>query len=150
MPDDLVERLRRGGECESPCRVMEAASGCLCAEAADRITTLTGRLAELERATPEEVVEMAYGAYWEARKRNPLDKRAAWEAAIETVAPTLSAQGAAVEREKAAELANSVYISLIGGDPVPCACGNGRIPTQAYRAAVDAYAARIRAGGSDG
>jgi len=59
MPDDLVERLRRGGECESPCRVMEADSGCLCAEAADRITALTARLAELECATPEEVVEMA-------------------------------------------------------------------------------------------
>lgn len=69
---------------------------------------------------------------------------------ISAIAPTLCAQGVAAEREKAAELANSVYISLIGGDPVPCACGNGRIPTQAYRAAVDAYAARIRAGWSGG
>lgn len=45
--------------------------------------------------------------------------------------------------EQAAELANAVYMSLIG-KPKPCPCGNGRIPTGAYRVAADAYAKAIR------
>jgi hypothetical protein len=45
---------------------------------------------------------------------------------------------------EAAELANRVYLRLIGGDAVHCPCGNGRVPTQAYRTAVDAFAAAIR------
>jgi hypothetical protein len=44
----------------------------------------------------------------------------------------------------ASDLADAVYIQLIGGPAVPCPCGNGRIPTGAYRAAVDAYAQAIR------
>ena len=42
-----------------------------------------------------------------------------------------------------ANLANSVYIDLSASGPA-CPCGNGRVPTGAYRAAVDAYAAAIR------
>lgn len=41
---DLVERLRRAEPCRegcgAPCRVMDAASGCVCAEAAARIEQL--------------------------------------------------------------------------------------------------------------
>ena len=38
---DLVERFRRGEPCDDrKCRVMEAASGCMCAEAADEIERL--------------------------------------------------------------------------------------------------------------
>ena len=47
-------------------------------------------------------------------------------------------------RNEAARLADAVYIRLIGGEPKACPCGNGRIPTGAYRAAVDAFAAAIR------
>lgn len=45
---DLVERLRRGEPCRegcgAPCRTMDAASGCICAEAADRIEQLEATL----------------------------------------------------------------------------------------------------------
>ena len=40
-PTDIVPRLRSGEACvNDPCRVMEAASGCLCAAAADEIERL--------------------------------------------------------------------------------------------------------------
>jgi hypothetical protein len=45
--------------------------------------------------------------------------------------------------EDAAELADAVYMRLIADGP-DCPCGNGRVPTQAYRTAVDAYAKAIR------
>lgn len=45
---DLVERLRRGEPCREgcggPCRTMDAASGCICAEASDRIERLEAAL----------------------------------------------------------------------------------------------------------
>jgi hypothetical protein len=52
---DLVERLRAGEPCEihDRCRVMEARSGCCCAEAADEIERL--------RAAHKEAYELAYG-----------------------------------------------------------------------------------------
>jgi hypothetical protein len=39
---DIVERLRRGEPCDggNQCRIMEASSGCTCAEAADEIERL--------------------------------------------------------------------------------------------------------------
>ncbi len=50
---DIVKRLRQGYPCKEAaadgcCKVMDARSGCLCAEAADTITRLT---AEVERLT---------------------------------------------------------------------------------------------------
>lgn len=51
MSDDLRERLRRGEPCRegcgAPCRTMDAASGCICAEAADRIEQLEAALRPL-------------------------------------------------------------------------------------------------------
>ena len=51
---DLVERLRRGEPCRegcgAPCRTMDAASGCICAEAADRIEQLEAALREIDQA----------------------------------------------------------------------------------------------------
>ena len=49
-----------------------------------------------------------------------------------------------VVAEDAADLSSAVYMRLIGGDAQACPCGNGRIPTQAYRTAADAYAKAIR------
>ena len=46
MPD-LVERLRRGEPCQphdDVCRIIEARSGCICAEAADEIERLRSQL----------------------------------------------------------------------------------------------------------
>jgi hypothetical protein len=51
--DDIIAWFRNGGECAErgeQCRVMEAASGCNCALAADTITALNARVAELEAA----------------------------------------------------------------------------------------------------
>jgi hypothetical protein len=48
---DIIAWFRAGGECAErgeQCRVMEAASGCNCALAADTITALTARVKELE------------------------------------------------------------------------------------------------------
>lgn len=42
---DIVELLKVGRMCDDKCRVMEAGSGCLCAEAADEITRLRAALA---------------------------------------------------------------------------------------------------------
>lgn len=41
---DVVERLRSGKECGDPCKVREARSGCLCAEAAGEIEHLRWQL----------------------------------------------------------------------------------------------------------
>ena len=44
---DIVERLRTGRMCDDKCRVMEAKSGCLCAEAADEIEKLREALLDI-------------------------------------------------------------------------------------------------------
>jgi hypothetical protein len=44
---DIVERLRQGDMCQgSSCRIKEAASGCVCAEAANEIERLRKELGE--------------------------------------------------------------------------------------------------------
>jgi hypothetical protein len=45
---DLVERLRTGTDCADPCRVKDARSGCLCAEAADEIAFLRREVERLK------------------------------------------------------------------------------------------------------
>jgi len=49
MSDDLVARLRAGGETcgADTCKVKDASSGCLCALAADRIEQLEAALREI-------------------------------------------------------------------------------------------------------
>jgi methylphosphotriester-DNA--protein-cysteine methyltransferase len=47
---DIVQRLRSGEVCiNNPCRMMDARSGCTCAEAADAIERLRDDLAETNR-----------------------------------------------------------------------------------------------------
>ena len=53
---DLVEKLRNGYPCleggsDHTCRVRNAASGCLCATAADRIAKLEAALRAIKRGT---------------------------------------------------------------------------------------------------
>jgi hypothetical protein len=130
------------------------------------IAALTARLAALEQAAPEEVVEMAALAL----RNQPLlvpgtlfDLLCTTTYAndhvialllndtavnvVAAIAPTLRAQGAAAERERCAALADSACVGLAANGP-DCGCGNGRVPVTAYRHACDAIAARIRAGGS--
>jgi len=45
---DIVERLRSGVDCAEPCKMKNAANGCLCAQAADEIERLRGDLAYAE------------------------------------------------------------------------------------------------------
>lgn len=71
---DIVERLRKGGPCieaagcdgGGPCKVMNASSGCACAEAADEITRLRNELhiaeawsARVIAGTQQDVIEIA-------------------------------------------------------------------------------------------
>jgi hypothetical protein len=46
-------------------------------------------------------------------------------------------------REKAAQIERDVYFRLIGSEAMPCACGNGRIPTTSFSDATRTYAAAI-------
>ena len=47
---EIVKMLRSGTVCEDPCRVMDARSGCVCAEAADTITRLQAEVDRLVRS----------------------------------------------------------------------------------------------------
>ena len=52
MENDLVKRLRDGEPCYgNKCPMMNANSGCQCAEAADRIELLEVALREIDKAT---------------------------------------------------------------------------------------------------
>lgn len=73
---DVVERLRSGNECHDPCKVREARSGCLCAEAADEIERLRAQPRGLDPATVEACAER------EARMREALKAWEKWEADI--------------------------------------------------------------------
>ena len=140
MPDDLVERSSDAlieflhDACIAGCSCLTKSpeivfheSTChyrLHVQSIDRITALTARLAELERATPEEVVEMAARALRDTPLLVPgtlfdllctttyandhiiallLSDAAA--NAVAAIAPMLRRQGAAVERERCAQLA---------------------------------------------
>lgn len=61
---DIVERLRRGEPCRegcgAPCKVMDAASGCACAEAADHIEKLEAALRGIKwRSADKDNMEFA-------------------------------------------------------------------------------------------
>lgn len=85
------------------------------------------------------MVREAADAYRElAELRRPVED-------AEFIAPRIRA----VERERCAALADSVYLGLIV-TPGVCPYGNGHVPTGAYRTACDAYAAAIRKGDASG
>jgi hypothetical protein len=72
---DIVERLRRGEACiNDPCRMMDARSGCCCAEAADEIERLREALSDLIadwEAVPEDVQvpdEINVNEHWDAAR----------------------------------------------------------------------------------
>jgi len=58
---------------------------------------------------------------------------------------TAARAAAEAMREKAAQIERDVYFRLIGSEAMPCACGNGRIPTTSFSDATRTYAAAIRA-----
>jgi hypothetical protein len=72
---DIVERLRRGEACiDHKCRMMEARSGCTCAEAADKIERLWEALVVLVAdwdAVPEDVQvpeEININEHWDVAR----------------------------------------------------------------------------------
>ena len=132
MPDDPVERLQaellaRVNRCQDGYRKTIDALNAHIVEQTSVITALTARLAALEQATPEEVVEMASRAFFDrGGVHSPEMWREGFRAAAEAIAAPLRAQ----EREACAQIADSFTCGLCGMD--------GQI------------AARIRAGGSGG
>lgn len=80
-----------------------------------------------------EINDDPIGHAWVRRADLVLSWRAEWERA---------ARAAALE--EAINKAPDVHTLLIGSEPKSCPCGNGRIPTGAYRTATDAYARALR------
>lgn len=58
---DIVELMRAGRVCDDKCRVMEARSGCLCAEAADTITALRAENERLKVDNIQMQAALGYG-----------------------------------------------------------------------------------------
>jgi hypothetical protein len=77
---DIVERLRKGGPCieaagcdgGGPCKVMNASSGCACAEAADTITFLRAELEKMRAdiAYADKHASKVEGLLWGTAKEN--------------------------------------------------------------------------------